>query len=312
MNSNILLCSDMDRTILPNGVQEESPQARSVFGLLVERPEIQLAYVSGRDKRLIQEAIAEYDLPLPDYAVGDVGTTIYELLGGNWRPWEAWFEEIAKDWHGLDREDLSGLLKEHEELTLQEPEKQNRFKLSYYTDENVDGRRLVDQMQKHLSRQNLRCRIIWSVDEQRGLGLVDVLPQRASKLHAIRYLMGQKGYLKSRVVFCGDSGNDLNVLTSDIQAVLVKNASDEVRLEAMESVVKNGRAETLYFAQGNFMGMNGNYTAGVLEGLAHFAPEVHPWIEAAASRSRGFQFCRPGDANRKRCAEKRKRENYLA
>jgi len=284
MNDNILLCSDMDRTILPNGVQDESPQARSVFGLLVKRPEIQLAYVSGRDKRLIQKAIAEYDLPLPNYAVGDVGTTIYELTGSNWRPWDAWFEEIAKDWNGLDSEDLSGFLTEFKELTRQEPEKQNRYKLSYYANETVDSRGLVDQIQQRLSRQNLRCRIIWSVDEQRSLGLVDVLPQRASKLHAIRYLMDQKGYLKSRVVFCGDSGNDLNVLTSDIQAVLVRNASDEVRREALESVVKNGRAETLYVAKGNFMGMNGNYTAGVLEGLAHFEPDVHPWIEAAVSR----------------------------
>ena len=284
MNNNILLCSDMDRTILPNGDQDESPQVRSVFSLLVERPEVHLAYVSGRDKRLIQEAISEYDLPLPNYAVGDVGTTIYELIGSNWNPWEAWFEEIAKDWNGLDREDLSGFLKEFDDLTLQEPEKQNRFKLSYYTDEDIDGRQLVDHMQQHLSKQKLRCRIIWSVDEQRRLGLVDVLPQRASKLHAIRYLMHQKGYLKSRVVFCGDSGNDLDVLTSDIQAVLVKNASDEVRREALESVVKNGQAETLYLARGNFMGMNGNYTAGVLEGLAHFEPDVHPWIEAAVSR----------------------------
>ena len=284
MNNNILLCSDMDRTILPNGDQDESPQVRSVFSLLVERPEIHLAYVSGRDKGLIQEAITEYDLPLPDYAVGDVGTTIYELLDSNWNPWGAWFEEIAKDWNGLDREDLSGFLKEFDDLTLQESEKQNRFKLSYYTDENIDGRRLVDEMKQQLSRQGLHCRIIWSVDEQRRLGLVDVLPQRASKLHAIRYLMDQKGYLKSRVVFCGDSGNDLDVLTSDIQAVLVKNASKEVRQEALESVVKNGRAETFYVARGNFMGMNGNYTSGVLEGLAHFESDVRPWIEAAVSR----------------------------
>ena len=284
MNNNILLCSDMDRTILPNGDQEESSQVRSVLRLLVERPEIHLAYVSGRDKQLIQKAIEKYDLPLPNYAVGDVGTTIYELIGSNWNPWGAWFKEIAKDWNELDREDLSGFLKEFDDLTLQEPEKQNRFKLSYYTDENIDGRRLVDEMKQQLSRQGLHCRIIWSVDEQRRLGLVDVLPQRASKLHAIRYLIDQKGYQKSRVVFCGDSGNDLNVLTSDIQAVLVKNASEEVRREALESVAKNGRAETLYVAQGNFMGMNGNYTAGVLEGLAHFEPDVHSWVEAAVSR----------------------------
>ena len=284
MNNNILLCSDMDRTILPNGDQEESPEVRSVFRLLVERPEIHLAYVSGRDKDLIQKAITEYDLPLPDYAVGDVGTTIYELTGNNWTPWEDWFREIAKDWNGSESEDLTGILKGFDNLKLQEPEKQNRFKLSYYADKNANGRQLVDQIQAYLSKQKLSSRIIWSVDEQRNSGLVDILPQRASKLHAIRYLMDQKGYRKSKVVFCGDSGNDLNVLTSDIRAVLVKNASENVRLEAMESVVKNGRAETLYMAKGEFMGMNGNYAAGVLEGLTHFEPDVRPWIEAAVYR----------------------------
>ena len=284
MKNNILLCSDMDRTILPNGDQEESSDVRSVLRLLVERPEIHIAYVSGRDKNLIQEAITEYNLPFPEYAVGDVGTTIYELTGNNWTPWEDWFREIAKDWNGLESEDLTGILKGFDNLKLQEPEKQNRFKLSYYADKNANDRQLVDQIQAYLSKQKLSSRIIWSVDEQRNSGLVDILPQRASKLHAIRYLMDQKGYRKSKVVFCGDSGNDLNVLTSDIRAVLVKNASEVVRLEALESVVKNGRAETLYMAKGDFMGMNGNYTAGVLEGLAHFEPDVRPWIEAAVHR----------------------------
>ena len=284
MKNNILLCSDMDRTILPNGDQEESSEVRSVLRLLVERPEIHIAYVSGRDKNLIQEAITEYDLPFPEYAVGDVGTTIYELTGNNWTPWEDWFREIAKDWNGSESEDLTGILKGFDNLKLQEPEKQNRFKLSYYADKNANGRQLVDQIQAYLSKQKLSSRIIWSVDEQRNSGLVDILPQRASKLHAIRYLMDQKGYRKSKVVFCGDSGNDLNVLISDIQAVLVKNASEDVRLEALESVVKNGRAETLYMAKGDFMGMNGNYTAGVLEGLAHFELDVRPWIEEAVHR----------------------------
>ena len=273
----------MDRTILPNGDQEESPEVRSVFRLLVERPEIHLAYVSGRDKDLIQKAITEYDLPLPDYAVGDVGTTIYEMTGINWTPWEAWFKEIAKDWNGLKSEDLAGFLKGFDNLKLQEPEKQNRFKLSYYADKNANGQQMVDQIQAYLSKQKLNSRVIWSVDEQRNSGLVDILPQRASKLHAVRYLIDQKGYRKSKVVFCGDSGNDLNVLTSDIRSVLVKNASEEVRREAMKSVDKNGRPETLYVAQGNFMGLNGNYAAGVLEGLAHFIPDVHPWIDAAIS-----------------------------
>jgi hypothetical protein len=121
------------------------------------------------------------------------------------------------------------------------------------------------------------------VDEQRDVGLLDVLPERASKLHAIRYLMDRHGYSKRRVVFCGDSGNDLNVLTSDLQAVLVKNASEKVRREARESVIAKGRPETLYLAEGNFLGMNGNYAAGVLEGLAYFIPAARTWIEEAVA-----------------------------
>ncbi len=81
MPSNILLCCDLDRTILPNGPQEESPQARPLLRALATRPEVTLVYVSGRHKALLLDAIREYDTPQPDYAIGDVGTTIYEIFG---------------------------------------------------------------------------------------------------------------------------------------------------------------------------------------------------------------------------------------
>jgi len=81
----ILICSDIDRTIIPNGYQEESAPARPVFRQLVEHTDIYLAYVSGRDKKLILDAIEEYYLPMPDYAIGDVGTTLYRVINGNWQ-----------------------------------------------------------------------------------------------------------------------------------------------------------------------------------------------------------------------------------
>jgi hypothetical protein len=31
-----------------------------------------------------------------------------------------------------------------------------------------------------------------------------------------------------------------------------------------------GTAEHLYLARGGFLGMNGNYSAGILEGIGHF------------------------------------------
>lgn len=285
LTNKIVLCSDLDRTILPNGDQFESPQARSIFRIVMGRPEIDLAYVSGRDQQLIKDAIAGYDLPLPNYAISDVGTAIYEVHGGRWIPYDLWSQEIAQDWQGRSREEITHVLTSLKGLTLQGPEKQNRFKLSYYVDLTDNMQQLVEKMQHMLNSRGINARIISSVDEQRRTGLIDILPKRASKENAIRYLLKENGYLRDRVVFAGDSGNDLDVLTSEIQAVLVKNASHEVRQKALETITKTGHQKTLYLARGDFMGMNGNYSAGVLEGLAHFVPDVTSWIEAAASSS---------------------------
>ncbi len=39
--------------------------------------------------------------------------------------------------------------------------------------------------------------------------------------------------------------------------------------------------DCLYLAQGDFFGMNGNYTSGVLEGLVRFFPETERWKREA-------------------------------
>ena len=35
----------------------------------------------------------------------------------------------------------------------------------------------------------------------------------------------------------------------------------------------------LYLAQGGFLGMNGNYSAGILEGIAHYYSYTRLWME---------------------------------
>jgi HAD superfamily hydrolase (TIGR01484 family) len=283
--TEILLCSDLDRTILPNGEVPESPVARAVLRRIARRAEIRLVYVSGRNRQLIQDAIENYRLPLPDFAIGDVGTTIYDLEKGNWNEWSAWNDEISKDWPKGGHDELAGMLSDMDRLRLQEPEKQNRFKLSYYTDADIDPVRLVQRIRERLEGRAARVNVIWSVDEQRDVGLIDVLPERANKVYAVKFLAENKGVSKKYVVYAGDSGNDLAVMVSDIQSILVRNAAEGVRREAREAVRKSGIEETLYEAKGGFLGMNGNYTAGVLEGLAHFLPVTREWIEKALVES---------------------------
>jgi sucrose-6F-phosphate phosphohydrolase len=275
---NILICSDLDRTIIPNGYQEESANARPVFRQLAEHANIYLAYVSGRDKKLILDAIEEFYLPMPDYAIGDVGTTLYRVINGNWQLLDDWSYEIGLDWKGLGRDKLSEFFGGMEEIRLQEPEKQNQYKLSFYTAQNVDYQQLIKKIRAVLAKKGVRASIIWSVDEISANGLLDIIPARANKLNAIQFLMQQERFSEDRMVFAGDSGNDLDVLTSGLQAILVKNAMDEVRKEAIETLSGKHMTNRLYLPKGNFYGMNGNYAAGLIEGLVHFVPETRSLI----------------------------------
>lgn len=284
-NNTIMLCSDLDRTLIPNGEAPESYRARPLLRRLAARPEIRLVYVTGRDKNLIAEAIADYALPVPEYAVGDVGTTIYRIEPGNdltFTPWPDWQEDIGQDWAGWTHDQLAALFSDMDELTLQPPENQTTYKLSYYVHRIESLKSVADTVRDRLDAYDVRVSVISSIDEMAGVGLVDILPERATKLHAVKFLMTKLGIDRSRVVYAGDSGNDLLALTSGLQAILVKNAGDEVREEAVEIVYEKGQRSLLYLAEGNFMGLNGNYSAGVIEGLAHFVPETRQWIEAAA------------------------------
>lgn len=278
MATEILLCSDLDRTLLPNGLQDESPRARGLLRVLAERPEVTLAYVSGRHKQLLLDAIDEFEIPVPDYAIGDVGTTVYQITDGRWNAWDEWSREIAPDWNGRRHDELAVLFDDMHDLHLQEDEKQNTYKLSYYAAADADSKQLIRTMRERLEAQHVQASLIWSVDEALHRGLLDVLPACATKYHAIRFLMERKGFAEQNTVFAGDSGNDLPVLTSGLQSVLVRNAIDDVRREAVEAVRAKGCEQRLYLARGGFLGMNGNYSAGVIEGVAHFLPQVERWL----------------------------------
>jgi HAD superfamily hydrolase (TIGR01484 family) len=279
MTKRILICTDLDRTLLPNGSQPESPKARSCFNRLISRPEITLAYVSGRNRELVEEAIRDYRLPMPDWVIGDVGTTIYRTDAGGWQPWHRWEQEIAPAWRGLTGWDLRPLFTDLPYLRLQEESKQNRFKLSYYLPLPVAVSALRDEMTRRLHAQDVSADLIFSTDETKSIGLLDVLPEGATKLHALEFLMRRQGFEPAGTVFAGDSGNDLQVLSSAIPSVLVANASREVAEQAEDLARQRGTLSFLYLAQGNFLGMNGNYSAGILEGVNHYLPETRRWMQ---------------------------------
>ena len=274
MSQRLLICTDLDRTLIPNGEDPESPKARPWFHKLAALPEIVLAYVTGRDQKLVRSAIEEYELPLPSFVLGDVGSSIYACAGRDWEALKAWEAHIAPDWAGRSHGQLATLLHGLPHLQLQEEFKQNTHKLSYYVSLGVNHRELLEAMEGRLKTEGIHASLIWSIDEPAGTGLLDVLPARATKRHAIEFLMEQQGFGLTNTVFSGDSGNDLPVLASPIPAILVHNASTEIKMESQHLANIAGTTSALYLAHGDFHGMNGNYAAGILEGLSHYHPAL--------------------------------------
>lgn len=282
----LLICTDLDRTLIPNGPEPESPRAREYLDSLVERPEVKLAFVSGRHRELVEEAIVAWRLPVPDFVIGDVGTTIYKVGPQHlWQRLDDWEREIAIDWGGRSHAELAELLGDIKPLRLQGADCQNRFKLSYFFDVGEDVDALSTVIGERIKAAGVKARLIWSIDDIENTGLLDILPARASKRHAIEALMQQQGFDLANTVFCGDSGNDLEVLVSPIPAVLVANARTDVKEQAMELAREAGTVQALHLAMGDFLGMNGNYSAGMLEGIAHFYPDTLAWMKQSGTKA---------------------------
>lgn len=272
--SRLLLCTDLDRTVIPNGHQPEHPAAREKFRELCALPDICLVYVTGRHQELVKQAIEQYKLPVPDYAITDVGTKIYRLGHAEWQELLSWQEQIATDWQGKTHNQLRQALGSFPELILQEQSKQNDFKLSYYLPLDADRNKILKGIEQTLRQLGVATSLIWSIDEPEQIGLLDVLPRNATKLHGIEFLQRHLGYCREELIFAGDSGNDLPVLASPIRSILVANAEQQIKQQAQQLVVQNGSVQSLYLAQQDHFPLGGNYSAGVLQGVLFFAPEI--------------------------------------
>ncbi len=274
--NTLLLCTDMDRTVIPNGMQPESETARQEFTAFCNLPEVTLSYVTGRHLQLMNEAIIEFGLPQPDYAITDVGTRIYHFHHNQWQALNEWETEIDIDWKGVNSQNIIQVLEQIDGLSLQEPEKQNEHKISFYVDlQKMDERACLSAVEQKIAPLNVAKNLIWSIDETTDTGLLDILPPRANKLHAIQFLQAYLGMEDKDVVFAGDSGNDLPVLISSVQSVLVANATEALKQQA-QSLAKQANQQACFYQATNRTDelLDGNYSAGVLQGVFYYRPDL--------------------------------------
>ena len=262
-----ILATDLDRTLLPNGSWECDREAINLFNDLTEKHGVLVVYITGRNLALTENAINEFGVRYPNILCGDVGTSIRKYENGKWTVDHGWIDHVKREsprWDAMAiREAVAGI----DGMREQESEHLNQFKQSYYVEHEKN-----DQV---LKKVNERVKgkfdevIIYSFDSQDGKGLLDFLPASATKQTALEYVAEEFGAAKENVVFCGDSGNDIFPLTAGFCGVLVKNADDQL-VENVKKAMNQNPGLKVYFAKGDFMGLKGYYTSGVIEGAYYY------------------------------------------
>ncbi|MFL9609504.1 HAD-IIB family hydrolase [Methylobacillus sp. Pita2] len=243
---NSALISDIDNTLLG-----DRRSLRQLVNWLKERKgKFAFGIATGRTIDSAVDILKQWQVPVPEVLITSVGSEIH--YGARLIPDTGWANHIRHKWR---RDALEEAMKEFPGLTLQAQENQREFKLSYIAD--PDKMLPVEEINRRLHDQQLFAQLIYSHNE-----FLDLLPIRASKGHAIRYLAYKWGVPVRHFLVAGDSGNDHEMLVGDTLGVVVGNHSEELdELRGMEQV---------YFAQGR-------YAAGILEGIAHYRfDEIEP------------------------------------
>ncbi len=265
----IFLATDLDRTLLPNGPYPDDKSIPELFEKLETVPHV-LGYATGRNLSMVQEAMRTWHIPLPDFLVAEVGTSLYRKSGNELITDTRWREYILSTQKNWKRELIVSSIGAHDTLSPQEDEKQNEFKISYYLSDHTQKDELFKKIHSALSNEDVTAQVLWSIDPlANNVGLIDIIPTTATKAGAVEFLRTKEGFEKEQTFYCGDSGNDILPLSRCYKSILVKNAPEEVKEEVTKRVSEVGCFDSLYIATGTPQ-KNGNYSSGIIEGLTHF------------------------------------------
>ncbi len=258
----LVLATDLDGTLIPLPGVATNPASLETLKIGLAARNVTVIFATGRHGLSTQRAIEEFSLPVPQWAICDVGSSIYRPTDTGWASVDTYADHLSELVHGMDHDALMALFGALDGLWLQEDENQQRFKLSYYA-HSSETEALVERMGAIVTENDAPYSIVHSIEHLRDRGQIDLLPRGVSKAYALKWLLEHAGFEPEKVVYAGDSGNDYAALVSGFPAVVVGNASAGLADRTAAELKSRGLGHLLYRA-------DGKATDGLLEGCRHF------------------------------------------
>lgn len=237
--SDRAIVSDLDLNL----IGDEQALKSLMTVLRQHRKSTQFAVCTGRRLDAALRVMKKHKISEPDILITSSGTEIYyipELTAD-----VAWAKHIDYQW---TPHTIIALLKDYPGLSRQEKGEQSRFKISYFIDPDVAD---IDEIKRLLHQEEQ------SVNVQMAFGqYLDILPMRASKGLALRYVAERWQIPLERIFVAGGSGADEDMMRGNMLAAVVANRHHEELSQLTE-------VERIYFS-------SKPYAAGLLEAIEYY------------------------------------------
>ncbi|MDH5218187.1 MAG: HAD-IIB family hydrolase, partial [Gammaproteobacteria bacterium] len=234
------IVSDLDQNL----VGDEDALRQLIDVLQQHRKSNKFAIATGRRFDSALRMMKKYNIPEPDILITSGGTEIY--YAPKYSADVAWSKHIDYHWspHKV-KSILAGL----PGLKPQPKSEQSRYKISYYIDPETAPN--IEQINSLLHKEEQ------SVHIQMAFGqYLDVMPIRASKGLALRYVADRWQIPLEKVFVAGGSGADEDMMRGNTLAAVVANRHHEELSQLVD-------IERVYFASKPF-------ASGILESLEYY------------------------------------------
>ncbi|WPD23988.1 MAG: HAD family hydrolase [Candidatus Electrothrix scaldis] len=208
------------------------------------RKNLLFGIATGRSRDSALAILVQKKIPRPDILITSLGTSIY--YGRNLIPDLTWHRHLDYLWMPMT---LKRLLAHTPGLRLQPRDRQGEFKLSYFYDEEKAPS--VDELNVYLRQHDQTVNLTLSFGQY-----LDIVPIRASKGLALRYVAHRLEINLENILVAGGSGADEDMMRGNTRAVVAGNRHHE-ELSNIDEL------EGVYFA-------DAPYAYGIIEGIKHY------------------------------------------